>query len=135
MFPYRVQYNESDYDIQNYNLFYKNIKNTKILSKSWKANRLFTPKNRHAQTFPDTQLNPWAGAHLLWNNIISFYFYYIYIYIHIYIFIYTYIYTKIYIFIYIYFFYIYIYILFFIYLLMYIFIHLLVYIFINLLIY
>ena len=42
MLPYRVQYNESEYDFQNYNLFYKNTK-TQICSKSWKVNRLFTP--------------------------------------------------------------------------------------------
>ena len=34
MLPYRVQYNESEYDIQIYNLFYKNNKKTKKLSKS-----------------------------------------------------------------------------------------------------
>ena len=36
MFPYRVKYTESESDIQNYNLFYKNTKNTKILSSFWK---------------------------------------------------------------------------------------------------
>ena len=36
----------------------KHTKNTKILSKIEKLNRQFTPKSRHAQTFPDTQSNP-----------------------------------------------------------------------------
>ena len=35
MLPYRVQYNESEDDIQNNNLFYKNTKNAKILSNFW----------------------------------------------------------------------------------------------------
>ena len=67
MLPYRVQYNESEYDIKNYNLFYKIAQNVKILSKSWKVNRLFTPQNRHAQTFPDTDRVQKSGAHLLWT--------------------------------------------------------------------
>ena len=68
MLPYRVQYNESESNIQNNNLFYKIAPKTKILFNSWKVNRLFTPQNRHAQTFPDTQSNPWTGAHLKNKN-------------------------------------------------------------------
>ncbi len=41
MFPYRVKYTESESDIQNYNLFYNNTKNAKILSKMWKTIRTF----------------------------------------------------------------------------------------------
>ena len=37
MFPYRVKYTESESDIKYFNLFYKNTKNAKILSKNWKA--------------------------------------------------------------------------------------------------
>ena len=32
MSPYRVQYNESEYDIKNNNFLYKNIKNDKTFS-------------------------------------------------------------------------------------------------------
>ena len=46
-------------------IFYKITKNTKILSKYRKVNRLFTPQNRHAQTFPDTHRVQFSGAHLL----------------------------------------------------------------------
>ena len=35
MFPYRVKYTESESDIQNYNLFYKNTNNAKLLSNFW----------------------------------------------------------------------------------------------------
>ena len=37
MFPYRVEYTESESDIQNNDLFCKNTKNTKTLSKLWKV--------------------------------------------------------------------------------------------------
>ena len=36
MFPYTVKYTESESDIQNYNLFYINTQNAKILSNIWK---------------------------------------------------------------------------------------------------
>ena len=48
MFLYSVQYNESEYDIQNNDLLNKNTKNAKTFSKSWKVNRLLIPQNRHA---------------------------------------------------------------------------------------
>ena len=65
MSPYRVQYNEFESDIQIYNLFYKNTKQVKILSKYQKVHRLLTPQNRQAQTFPDTHRVPFPGAHRL----------------------------------------------------------------------
>ena len=36
MSPYRVQYNEYEYDINIYSFLYKNTKHAKILSKTWK---------------------------------------------------------------------------------------------------
>ena len=35
MFPYRVKYTESESDIQNSNVFYKNTQNTKIFQNFW----------------------------------------------------------------------------------------------------
>ena len=47
MFPYRVKYTESEPDIKNYNLFYKNTSNAKILSKFGKFSKKIQniPKN------------------------------------------------------------------------------------------
>ena len=58
MFPYGVKYTESEYDIQNNDYYTKYTKNTQILNIYPKLNRRFTPQNRHAQTFPDTQTDP-----------------------------------------------------------------------------
>ena len=45
MFPYKVKYNESESDIKNNNLLYKNTKNVKILSKSSKSeSTVYPPK-------------------------------------------------------------------------------------------
>ena len=124
MFPYRVQYNESESDIQNNNLLYKNTSNDKILSKSWKVNRLFTPPKTKKKT--DTHRRVWTRigciipVRIFIQNIFLFkiyilkkYIYYMYICIHFiyfYIYIYIYIVTFIYIYIYMYWNYIYIYV-------------------------
>ena len=46
MLPYRVQYNEFEYDIKNYNLLHKIAKNAKILSICWIIGEFFQTKNR-----------------------------------------------------------------------------------------
>ena len=40
MFPYRVEYTESEYDIQDNDLLYKINKNAKIYSKVWKISKI-----------------------------------------------------------------------------------------------
>ena len=94
MLPHRVQYDESESDIQNYNLFYKNAKNTKILSKSRKVNRLFTPPNRHTHRLFRTPIGCIIPCiipvRIFYNKYVIFYFYNLYI-LYKYIFIYFYI--------------------------------------------
>jgi hypothetical protein len=87
MSPYRLQYNESEYTITNYNFFYKIAQQHTILFIFWKVNRLFTPQNRHAQTFPDTHRVQNSGAHLLYKYDTFWFLLHIYIYIYIFFYI------------------------------------------------
>ena len=140
MLPYRVQYNESESDIKNYNLFYKSTK-TKYFRNIEKQIDCLPPKtdtHRRSRTRIgcNTQVRIFFINVMCW---VLFLFVNIYIYdIYIYIYIYTYIHIFIfYIYIYILYyilFYIYIYIMF-ICIYIYIYICIYLYIFIYLYIY
>ena len=81
MSPYRVQYNESEYDILNYIFFYKNIKK--------KQNTFETLENLKKHSEKNKRNN--SKNHLLFCIMYKFhnsYFIFVYVYIYTYIFIY-----------------------------------------------
>ena len=136
MFPYRVQYNESESDVTNYNLFYKKtpqMSNTFEILKS--TSTVYPPKNKHAKTFPDTHPVQNSGAHLVCKGYYFSICTIVYIYIYLYLFIYIYLDLYIQININIYFFiFIYIYIYIYININIYFFIFIYIYIYIYLII-
>ena len=77
MFSYRVKYTESESDILNYNLFYKNTKNAKILSKIWK---MFENRTIHFFLFC-FMYKLYDSYFVIWGNfvILGFFDFYIYI--------------------------------------------------------
>ena len=111
MLPYRVQYNESEYDIRNYNLFYKIAKKTLRIMKSKSTVYLLqqtrTDFSGHASgaEFRCASFIKCIVFFVLYFFFVIYlyiFFIHIFIYIYIYIIIYSYIYIYTYIYIYIY---------------------------------